>query len=431
MTQALDLTPPGAPMSLPTLLAAKAQRQADQLALIGIGRQPMNYRDLWAHVDHVARTLRALGVQRTDRVAMVLPNGPEMASAFLAVASIAVAAPLNPDFSAREFDFFLRDLSAKALLVDASLDSTAVAVARELGMLVIVLDPVLSAPAGSFSLNNSTCVDVAPIDVSTADDVALLLHTSGTTSRPKLVPLTHRNICCSSYHIATQLSIRPNDRCLNVMPLFHVHGLIGCLCASLYAGASVVCTPDFIAPQFLKWLASFNATWYSAVPSIHQAVLRRCQQREEITHTLRFIRASSAMLPARVRDGLEEIFGVPVIDAYGMTEASHQMASNPLPPRIRKPGSVGLAAGPEIAVMNDVGNHLDRNEIGEIVIRGPNVTTGYLGGAGVNDSVFVDGWLRTGDLGYLDSDGYRDLPYWAVEGGDQPRWREDLAARGG
>jgi oxalate---CoA ligase len=242
-------------------------------------------------------------------------------------------------------------------------------------------------------------------------DTALVLHTSGTTSRPKIVPLLQRNVLASAAHIGATLALTPADVCLNIMPLFHIHGLIAATLSSLAAGAQVSCTPGFNALRFFGWLDEVRPTWYTAVPTMHQAILARADRNQEILarSRLRLIRSSSASLPAPVMLELERTFGVPVIESYGMTEAAHQMASNPLPPRPRKPGSVGIASGPEVAILDDAGQLLPRGEIGEVSIRGPNVTPGYEANPEANAKAFTHGWFRTGDQGLLDEDGYLRL----------------------
>jgi acyl-CoA synthetase (AMP-forming)/AMP-acid ligase II len=235
-----------------------------------------------------------------------------------------------------------------------------------------------------------------------------VLHTSGTTSRPKIVPLTHRNLCSSARHIASALSLTPADRCLNVMPLFHIHGLIGATLSSITAGASLVCTRGLLTHRFFEWIDQFQPTWYTAVPTMHQAILASAAASTAIIarRPLRFIRSSSAALAPKLMQEMERVFGAPVIESYGMTEASHQMASNPLPPRARKPGSVGLASGPEVAIMEEKGELLPSGQTGEIVIRGPNITLGYENNPEANATAFANGWFRTGDHGYLDGEGY-------------------------
>jgi acyl-CoA synthetase (AMP-forming)/AMP-acid ligase II len=244
-----------------------------------------------------------------------------------------------------------------------------------------------------------------------AEDVALVLHTSGTTSRPKIVPLSHRNITASATHIGAMLALGPDDLCLNIMPLFHIHGLIAAVLSSLAAGGQVVCTPGFNAFKFFGWFAAIRPTWYTAVPTMHQTILGLAPRNKAAIAAgrLRFLRSSSASLPAQAMVDLEAAFGVPVIESYGMTEASHQMASNPLPPRPRFPGSVGVAAGPEVAIMDEAGILLPQGALGEVVIRGPNVTAGYENNPKANAENFVNGWFRTGDQGTLDERGYLRL----------------------
>ena len=283
--------------------------------------------------------------------------------------------------------------------------------AQKLGVRIVALRPDAEAGAGAFELvaEKDGKAAAAP-GAAAADDIALILHTSGTTSRPKIVPLSQRNICISAANVARSLEFTPSDRGLNIMPLFHIHGLIAGLMAPLSRGGSVFCTPGFNALKFFAWMREARPSWYTAVPTMHQAILARAAANKEIiaAHPLRFLRSSSSSMPPQVIAELEATFGAPLIEAYGMTEAAHQMASNPLR-GARKPGSVGVAAGPEVAVMNDKGDLLAPGEIGEIVIRGPNVTAGYENNAKANAEAFCNGWFRTGDQGVLDEDGYLRL----------------------
>lgn len=399
-------------LNIPELLKVQAERNPDKIAIAAPRRTPLTYCRLCDRISEISTILNILGVGRNDRVAVTLPNGPEMAIAFLAIASIATCAPLNPAYRAEEFDFYLSDLNAKALIIQPGVAESAKAIAQKRGIPIIELFPILEAKAGSFTLINEGLLQnlnsSSAILNPKSDDVALVLHTSGTTSRPKIVPLTHLNLCTSAHNIRVALNLVESDCCLNVMPLFHIHGLIGALLSSLSAGASIVCTPGFYTPQFFNWLEEFPLTWYSAVPSMHQAILTRTDANRDIIARcqIRFIRSSSAPLPPQVMTQLEEAFNVPVIEAYGMTEASHQMASNPLPPSVRKPGSVGVATGLEIAIMDEHGNLLTPPEVGEVVIRGTNVTQGYENNPEANEKAFVKSWFRTGDLGYLDTDNY-------------------------
>ena len=387
-------------------------RGADADIAIGApGRAPLTFDGLRRLVTATVRDLNDMGLGRGDRVAIVLPNGPEMAASFVAIAAGASTAPLNPAYRTDEFAFYLEDLAAKALVVRAGSPTPAREVAVERGLRLIELDVADGAPAGSFSLGGACgggAVPVARGGMAEADDEALVLHTSGTTSRPKIVPLSQRNICASARNVRATLALTAADHCLNIMPLFHIHGLIAATLASLGAGAAVTCAPGFNALRFFAWLEEVQPTWYSAVPTMHQAIVARAPRNREIiaASELRFIRSSSASLPPQVMEELEETFGAPVIESYGMTEAAHQMTSNPLPPVARKPGTVGIAAGPEVAVMDAAGALLRPGDVGEVVIRGDNVTGGYDHNPTANAEAFTEGWFRTGDQGRLDGDGY-------------------------
>jgi acyl-CoA synthetase (AMP-forming)/AMP-acid ligase II len=192
------------------------------------------------------------------------------------------------------------------------------------------------------------------------------------------------------------------------MPLFHIHGLVATVLSTLGAGGTVFCTSGFNALKFFCWMDEAESTWYSAVPTMHQAIVARAKRHKEIIHRapLRFIRSSSSPLPPKVMQALEDTFAVPVIEAYAMTEAAYQITSNPLPPLPRKPGSVGLAAGPAVAIMDQAGTFLQSGSVGEVVIRGPNVTPGYEHNPQANAENFTNGWFRTGDQGVLDADDY-------------------------
>ncbi|GMW07676.1 MAG: acyl-CoA synthetase [Nevskiales bacterium] len=394
-------------MTAVTLTELIARGAADAPALDAPGRPVLTYGALRALVGRTMATLRGCGIGRNDPVAIVLPNGPEMAAAFVAIGAGATTAPLNPAYREEEFEFYLADLAARLLVVAEGASSPALAVARRRGIPVATLRPEPDGAAGEFTLA-AAAAPASADGPARADDVALVLHTSGTTSRPKIVPLTQRNVCASAANIAASLELGCADRGLNVMPLFHIHGLVAAVLASLSAGASVTCTGGFNALQFFAQLAESHATWYTAVPTMHRAILDRAARNAAVIRAakLRLIRSSSASLPPQVMAEIEATFGVPVIEAYGMTEAAHQMAANPLPPRARKPGTVGLPAGPEIAIMDAAGGLLPRGAMGEVVIRGVNVTPGYQGNPEANAAAFTNGWFRTGDQGVLDADGY-------------------------
>jgi acyl-CoA synthetase (AMP-forming)/AMP-acid ligase II/acyl carrier protein len=396
------------PLTIPRLIADAAVRSPTSVALLAPGRVPLTYGRLHALIQSVVGDLNRLGIGRNDRVALVLDNGPELAAAFVMISAAATCAPLNPDYRDSEFDFYLHDLNARALVLLKGSQSPARRAALARGVAVLELVPQADQEAGMFTLSGSPGSSPPDPGFAQAGDVALVLHTSGTTSRPKRVPLTHANVCTSAHTIRTTLQLTPDDCCLNVMPLFHIHGLIGATLSSLAAGASLICTPGYDAARSFSWLEEFGPTWYTAVPTVHQAILAAAEQYPGPVPRgrLRLIRSSSSALPPQVLHDLERTFQVPVLESYGMTEAAHQMCSNPLPPAVRKPGSVGLPAGPEVAIRDEKGRLGGPNTIGEIVIRGTSVTAGYESNPSANQEAFVDGWFRTGDLGYRDSDGY-------------------------
>jgi acyl-CoA synthetase (AMP-forming)/AMP-acid ligase II len=377
------------------------------VALGGAGAPPLSFGRLRALAKETVATLNRVGVGRGDRVAIALQNGPEMAAAFLSIVQGATAVPLNPAYTLDEFELYLKDLEVGALVVAAGDASPAVEAAKRLGVRVFTLTP-RGGGAGDFIINGgAAAAGAAATGAVGSDDVALILHTSGTTSRPKIVPLTQRNVAASAENIARTLDFSQSDRGLNIMPLFHVHGIVAGLLAPLSRGGSVFCSTGYNPVKFYGWMEEAKPTWYTAVPTMHQGILSFAAQNREVIarHPLRFIRSSSASLPVRVIEALEAAFQAPVIESYGMTEAAHQMASNPLPGP-RKPGSVGRAAGPEVEIIDEAGRIAPAGVVGEIVIRGENVMAGYENNAAANAESFVNGWFRTGDQGVKDVDGY-------------------------
>jgi oxalate---CoA ligase len=395
-------------------VAALLRKGADDAPAIGApGRLWLTHGGLRALARRTVADLNAMGIGRDDRVALVLPNGPEAASSFVTVACGATTAPLNPAYTLDEFAFYLGDLNARALVVQAELDSPAREAAAARGIPVVELVPEAEGPAGAFILAPPSGLTGAAAQPGEAEaqDIALVLHTSGTTSRPKIVPLRHINVTASAYHIGETLALTPDDVCLNIMPLFHIHGLIAATLSSLAAGGAVSCTPGFNAFRFYAWFNEVRPTWYTAVPTMHQTILELAPRNRRAIEAgrLRFIRSSSSSLPGPVMTAMEAAFGVPVIESYGMTEAAHQMASNPLPPRPHFPGCVGIAAGPDVAIMDEAGTLLPPGGLGEVVIRGRNVTAGYENNPAANAAAFANGWFRTGDQGVIDSEGYLRL----------------------
>ena len=380
------------------------QQNDDLIFLTSEKNEKLSYGEFKIFNEKISRQLAATNVKNSDRAAIVLPNGPLMASSFLSISSYMSAAPLNPLYKQEEFEFYLDDLKPKFLLVEPNSKSLAVIAAKNLNIPVFEMKISVNQPLGTFELFDKETNYKNPNDY----DEALVLHTSGTTSRPKIVPLSNLNIFTSAVNISKSLKLTADDHCLNIMPLFHIHGLIAVLSASAKVGASVCASNGFNALKFLDLAETQNISWYSGVPTMHQAILLRAQKNSDKAKklNLRFIRSSSASLPPAIFEQLNDTFQTPVIEAYGMTEATHQMASNPLPPAIQKPGLVGIPAGPEICIMNDKNEKLSQGEIGEICIKGDNVTNGYENNPEANKQSFVNDWFRTGDEGFFDEDGY-------------------------
>jgi natural product biosynthesis luciferase-like monooxygenase protein len=390
-------------------LVGLADANPDAIAIFAPGRTPLTYHGLRRHLARVVGMLRSVTIERGGRVALVLPNGPEMLTAFLAVACGAEAAPLNPELSGDEFDAALEDLRVGAVIATAAMQSPLHKCAERRGIPILTVSFSADEPAGTFGLTQQEkALDSLAIpSFAAADDIALLLFTSGTTSRPKRVPATHSALIAGARLTLDALQLTVADRYLCVMPMYHAHALITSL-AALLAGGTVIAPPRFDADDFYRCLGEFRPTWYSSAPTIHRAILARSADYRECIagNSLRFIRSSTASLSPLMLAELEETFRVPVIQGYGMTETCVYATSNPLPPRQRKLGSVGIAAGIEIAVVDERGAPLAAGEPGEITLRGANIMSGYEDDPEANVEAFIDGWFRTGDLGYLDQDGY-------------------------
>jgi acyl-CoA synthetase (AMP-forming)/AMP-acid ligase II len=365
----------------------------------------VTYDSLRHQVLAMAKALASVGIRRGDTVAIALPNGLPAIVSFLAASIAGTSAPLNLAYPYEEFLFFLGDTNARILLcppVGAEFARSAAADKK--------------IPALSVEMNDKGVVHLAAPPAAAvsftepkADDIALVLHTSGSTGRPKRVPLRHFSLAVSSANVANTYELSQQDVSLCVMPLFHVHGLIASLMATLLSGGTVVVPTKFNALSFWRTVHEHQVTWYSGVPTMHQLLLARAHHKPAEAASLRFIRSCSAPLSPGLVHKTEGLFGVPFVEAYGMTEAAHQMTSNPLPPRHRKAGSVGVGTGLRISIMDKEGNHLGTNQRGEVAIQGANVFRGYENDAEANARAFVNGWFRTGDEGMLDTDCYLHL----------------------
>ena len=373
---------------------------SNKTSVIIPGGPNINYQDLRNEVEKIAGLIAGYGVNKGSAVSIVLENTLDFMVDFLAVTRAgAIAAPLNPAYTVDEFKFFMEDADAKLVIVSEGA-TAAIEAANSLSIPFLISSVNSDGKVVLSHEDNDLSKSIDPENPS-PDDIALFLHTSGTTSRPKGVPLTHSNLMTSLNNIVKTYGLTENDTALVVMPLFHVHGLIGVALSSLNSAGTIVIPPRFSASNFWQNQVLTNATWYSAVPTIHQILLMRADDDSAPTKSFRFIRSCSASLAPSVFSDLESRFGAPVLEAYGMTEASHQMSSNLLPPGSRAPGTVGIGTGVEIAIMNEQGTLLNVGEKGEVVIKGKNVTHGYHNNPEANAEAFTNGWFRTGDQGVL------------------------------
>lgn len=389
------------------LIANYKQKTPNAIAILAPQRQSITYDQLFQHLIKTTNSLRQFGIRTTDRVALVMNNGPEMATAFLAIGSVAVCVPMNSKSSLSEFKTFLSAVKAKAIVIAYGLSTEATTAAMELGIEIITVK-CEGDEAGIFDIINARSDCQKVVAYSKPEDIALILFTSGTTGKPKIVPLTHSNIYSCTKNIVSSLMLSSKDRCLNVMPLFHSGGLVMSLLSSLFAGGSIICTNSLVASRFFGWLSELSPTWYSAVTAIHQVILQQWEHMGQpvVAHSLRFIRCGSAALPPLLAQKIESALQVPIIEGYGSSEAVSQIAVNPLPPGQRKLGSAGKPAGCKVEIMDELGNLLPAGVSGEIVIQGESVFSGYENDSIANLMSFCDGWFRTGDQGYVDSEGY-------------------------
>jgi acyl-CoA synthetase (AMP-forming)/AMP-acid ligase II len=387
-----------------TVLSALWKDDPNRIALITPGGPSITYGSLREQVETLAIGLQSAGIEREDRVALYMPNGIEAVVAFLAAATAATALPLNPGYKREEVQFAMSDANACALIVPAGSGETA----RQAVPLGTAIIDAQMDDSGRTRFGTSAVTAPQSLIAPEPSDVALMLHTSGATSRPKRVPLKHSNLIVSAANTASSYRLGPDDVSFCVMPLFHAHGLIGSTLTALITGGSVVIpSGGFNALSFWPTVKSAGVTWYSAVPAIHQMLLSRARgARPPGAEKLRFIRSCSSPLSAAVMADMEFYFGVPVLEAYGITEAAHQIATNPLPPARRKIGTVGRGSNVEVRTMDSAGNLLGTGKSGEIIVRGASVITAYEDNPLANASSFTKGWFRTGDEGILDSEHY-------------------------
>jgi acyl-CoA synthetase (AMP-forming)/AMP-acid ligase II/thioesterase domain-containing protein/acyl carrier protein len=375
----------------------------DHPAIESPGYQPLTYRDLRNQVIFGVKSLNAMGFFRNDRIAVMMRGGPETAVVSLAVMAGFTSAPLNPEYKKKEFETYFSKLKIKAIIVEKDCETAATAVADSFNIPVIEAAPEKDK-AGIFSFSPIASRAAGDAVFAGPSDIAMLLQTSGTTSLPKIVPNSQQQLCRRAEMLCDAFKWDKTDRSIHIVPFYHALGVLGSFLAPLMAGGTVVCPKDFVASDFADLLRTYRLTHYSAGPALHQHILREIKKvppGELKTHSLRFIRSTSAFLPDNVRSELEAVLGVPVIESYGMSEAGLVTVNSP-----PKPGSVGTPIVESLRILDENGKDLMPFETGEIVIQGTTVFFGYEGAPDENNAVFTNGGFKTGDTGYLDDEGY-------------------------
>ena len=392
--------------TLKDLIRSAMHRDREADCILAPALQPLSFQGLFDHVWHIEAQLRAAGIGPGDCVASALPCGVDAATAFIALASSCLYAPLNPADDENALELAFAHLSPTAVVLKSGDSTPARAAAERAGIEVIELRSPNGYEAGRFEI-------VIPKAASTRHPLeheqtpGLLMQTSGTTGRPKFVRHTQATLFHAAKFLIRAHQLSPADRCLNMSPLFHSLGLLGSVLIAIVSGGSVVCTPGFDREKFFRWIEDYSPTWFSAVPAIQVAIAELAAKRQDTLrrHPIRFSRSVGANLPEETRRKIEETLHATVVQAYGMSECP-PITVDPLPPALRKPGSVGVLAGPEVEIWDDGGARLGPNCSGHVVTRGPNITPGYYKDEPANAAAFTKGWFRTGDCGYLDEDGF-------------------------
>lgn len=387
------------------ILQTQATKHGAARAISGPSGQTISYAELYTVIQNLVTALQARGIERQTRVAIVMPNGFNIALALLAVSTAAIAVPLNSVYQAAELEAYFLEARVSHVLVQSGGTPAVRAVADKLGL------PVISLHTDGVTLEaGANCQASAGVahQVPLPDDTAMILLTSGSTGRPKKVPLTHRNLCAAAGNVSRSLGLNEHDTCLSMWEQHHIGGLVDLLLAPLISGGSVICAGSFDALRFYDGLATGQPTWFQGVPTTLRELLQmgRTRRHSLEKYPLRFLRSVAAALPPSQMAELEDFFGIPVIQTFGMTEAGPLITTNHLPPELRKPGSAGSPCGPEVVIFNPQGQPLPVDTHGEVAIRGENVFAGYEDDELANSQCFREGWFYTGDIGYFDSDGY-------------------------
>lgn len=393
------------PCTIADAIRINAALRPKQAAIVGTNFPPISYRAMQDEIDGVRASLCAAGFGRTARIAVAIANSAQAARAIVAVTCSAAAVPIDPKLTVSEVERCLLILCPKAVMVLGKADSPARTAAEQRGFPIIEADfqPGLR-------LAPPTIGNPVPPDEPRPDDPAFILHTSGTTAEPNLVPFSHGNMTAVTERLRTWFGLTPQDRCLNVSPVYYSHALTTTVLPPLITGGSVAFPSNPTNVDLDEWFGALSPTWYSAGPTLHLAVLEKAEKRADARtmHALRFMSSAGAPMAREVHERIETTLGIPVLEHYGSSETA-QIASNCIPPGPSKLGTCGRPWPGIAKIVDDDAQPVPVGERGEILVRGPSVMAGYLNAPERNRTIFLDGWYRTGDIGSLDADGFLTL----------------------
>ena len=383
------------------------QISPDAPAIMGPRDQVLNYLQLSRTVSALTEFLSSREIKLNQRIAVVNPNGFEMAISFLAISNVASFVPLSPDYSLEQYRYYFEILKTDTLVLPPDYNSALLRIAEEMNMTIYFLqkqinnDETIYQFIGGVEQESSYSVNLA-----TNDDIAMVNYTSGTTSKPKIVPRTHINVCSGIAKRIADYSLTANDRALIISPIFRSIGLNSILTA-LCSGGCAICADGFEPGEFFRIIKEASPTYFFASPIVFQTIVEYAEKNniKDINPSLRFIRSGGAPLPEILAQKSKNIFNVPIYATYGLTETGG-ISTTAYEPKGHKVGSVGVPTFVDINIMDENGQFLGKNNTGEIVVRGPQVIKGYDDDVNINSESFYGDWFRTGDKGFLDDDEY-------------------------
>ncbi|WP_337587867.1 class I adenylate-forming enzyme family protein [Mycobacteroides abscessus] len=395
----VDATPgismSGVVMHFAEVFRHRAGMSPDQPALADEHNGSLSNAEVVKRIEYACARLASSGVRPGDVVAVKLPNRIELIIALFAAWQLnAAVTPINPALTTSEVEHQLGDSGARVIVTDDDGDYGAVARLSA----ALLTEPSATNPAPAL-----------PAVTHSGSDTALLVYTSGTTGRPKGVILTHDNVSAMAESIATAMDSGPDTHSLLILPLFHVNGIVVSVLSPLLAGGRATVAGRFDPRTFFGLVEKYRPTYFSAVPTIYAMLEALPAEIKPDTSSLQFAICGAAPMPPGLIAAFEGRYNVPIIEGYGLSEATCASTSNPRN-GLRKPGTVGVALpGQQVAIMAPDGSFITDGSPGEVVIQGPTVMRGYLNQPEETAKTLVAGWLRTGDVGVIDADGYLTL----------------------